>query len=267
MIIFERLGGWGLGNSLFQIATTVAIAKNNNTTYGFPIKCNYKKIRYDTDCKFKYDLPWVDLIDTNTYKRWGTAEIGYFAPPSFNTDTIIDGFFQSEKYFKHIKPDLINLFSLKDHFQEQLKEEYFALINNNDTCAISFRRGLDYAKSKEMKFLDLDYYQKAISLAGKNLLYIVFSDDLNWCKQNLDFIKHKVFVTAKDNVLDLHLMSMFKKNIIANSTFSWWGAWLGSDTQVYMPNPQNNWFSDQYYHEHQYNKNLIDLQCENWTIV
>jgi hypothetical protein len=59
MIVFERLGGWGLGNSLFQIATTMGIAKNNNTSFAFPDICNFKRVRYDINSTFKHQLPLV----------------------------------------------------------------------------------------------------------------------------------------------------------------------------------------------------------------
>lgn len=267
MVIFERLGGWGLGNSLFQISTAVGMAKDNNTTYGFPINCNYKRVRYGDDSKFKHELPWVDMSNIAEYTRWGTGAIKYVEPPRFNQDVVIDGFFQSEKYFKHVRKEILELFQIKDELKEKLLNDYSHLINDDNTCVISFRRGMDYHKSKEMRVIDMDFYKKAISIVGEDSLFVVFSDDLEWCRENLGFIKNKVFVTANDNVLDLHLMSYFKRNIIANSTFSWWGAWLGDNVEVYMPDPFTNWFSDIYYQEHSYNKNFDDLKCENWITL
>lgn len=120
MIIFERLGGWGLGNSLFQIATTVGIAKNNNTDFFFPSDCAFRKNRYNPiNTMFKYELPWINISSlNNNFRRWGTGEIGYFEPPSFTENTIIDGFFQSEKYFQHARSELLELFSLRDDIKK-----------------------------------------------------------------------------------------------------------------------------------------------------
>lgn len=129
-----------------------------------------------------------------------------------------------------------------------------------------YRRG-DYLKAKEMRVLDISYYKKAVSVIGSDILYIIFSDDLQWCKSNLNFLKNKVYIATNHDILDLYLMSYISKKIIANSTFSWWAAWLGENSDVYMPNPQNNWFSELYYKQHYYNNNMMDLKCKQWSII
>lgn len=265
MIIFERLGGWGLGNSLFQIATTFAISKDNNTTYGFPNNCNFKRVVYGENSKFKNELPWVDFELFKNSKRWGTGDIRYVEPPNFNEDVVIDGFFQSEKYFKKYHNDIKNLFELKQEYKEYLINKYKSIIND-DSCVIHVRRG-DYFTAKELIVLDIEYYKKAVKSIGENYNYVIFSDDIPWCKSNFDFINKKTFIEEGDNILELFLMTFFKNHIIANSTFSWWGAWLSENSNVYMPNPTNNWFSNLYYEENKHNKNIDDLICEKWKVI
>ena len=197
---------------------------------------------------------------------WGTGDIRYVKPPLMNKDMIIDGFFQSEKYFAHHREEVKSLFSLKPSEFAKVVDAY-APFAHAKTCAISFRRGVDYYTSREMRILDMAYYKAAIERFDPDTLFVVFADNLDWCREHLHFIRNKVFVTLGDNVLDLHLMSMFRNNIIANSTFSWWGAWLGQeDKTVYMPSPSSNWFSDTYYSQNRHH-GFQSLACKDWIIL
>lgn len=265
MIVFERLGGWGLGNSLFQIATTMGAANDSNTSFAFPDVCNFRRVRYGANSEFKHELPWVDLNSLTDVSRWGIGDIKYVKPPKFNTDTIIDGFFQSEKYFKHVRDEVVELFSIKDEIKNRLVNDYSELINGK-TCTLHVRKG-DSLLNPDMNILSLDYYMDAVSRFDDDTTFVIFSDDIQWCKDNLTFIKNKTYVNEKSDFTELHLMSMFKNNIIANSTFSWWSAWLGDNNNVISPDPTNNWFSEKYYKEKSHNKSFGDLVCENWTLI
>jgi hypothetical protein len=89
---------------------------------------------------------------------------------------------------------------------------------------------------------------------------MVFSDDIEWCKENLQ-LENSTFVSTDSDYVDLCLMSMCNHHIIANSSFSWWGAWLNKnkDKKVVAP---NQWFGSAYEHY-----KLNDLYCENWIII
>lgn len=265
MIIFERLGGWGLGNSLFQIATTVGIASDNKAQYAFPSNCNFRKTRYLTNPEFKQDLPWIDLENFGNLNRWGTGDSKYLQPPKFNHDVIIDGFFQSEKYFKSSRNELLKIFELKDQVKEEISIKYSALFSDN-CCGIHVRRG-DYFLAKEMRVIKKSYYEEAINLFGLDTTFVIFSDDINWCKNNLDFIPKKIFIEEHKDLREMYIMSNLNGMIIANSTFSWWGAWLGNQKKVVMPNPNINWFSDLYYEERRKSSNFNDLICEGWIAL
>lgn len=265
MIIFERLGGWGLGNSLFQIATTVAIAYDNNTSYAFPNNCAFRHRRFSPNKIFKNELPWIDINDFYNCERWGIGDIMYVPPPKFKGSVIIDGFFQTEKYFKHHREKILNIFS----FSEKIKEESakYSHLFNSDHCALHVRRG-DYSTAKEMRIIEKSYYEKAAATFSDEMNFVIFSDDIDWCKSELSFLKNRVFIEEKNDGLELYMMSQFKNIITANSTFSWWGAWLGNDNRVIMPNPTKNWFSDEYNNTRASRANdFKDLICENWIVI
>lgn len=269
MIVFERLGGWGLGNSLFQIATTYAMAKENNTSYAFPEDCNFRKQRFkENNTLFKNQLPWVNIDDIRqqTHNNWGYGGPGYIPYPVYiKNHLIIDGFFQSEKYFEKYREEIIQLFKLKEESTEYIKNKYINLVDK-ESCTIHIRRG-DYLTAREMKVLDIQYYNKAVDYLGKNRQYIIFSDDIKWCKDNLTHIPNKVFIEEGNDLLEMYLMSLFSYHIIGNSTFSWWGAWLSESKITVAPNPKTNWFSQDFYKEHLYVSNYQDLIPKNWIIL
>jgi hypothetical protein len=271
MIIFERLGGWGLANSLFQIATTVSIARLNNTSYAFPDNCSFRFSRHNPNNTakrlFKHELPWVSFEDISKvgFERWGFGGVGFKQLPIINKLMVIDGFFQSEKYFKDYRGEIIELFKLKDEHIEYIDSKYKYLLNDN-SCVIHMRRG-DYATARELIILNIEYYKKAVELIGEDKQFIIFSDDISWCKNNFDFLDNKLFIEEQNDLLELHLMSLFSNHIIANSTFSWWGAWLANNSNVIMPDPKKQWFSEQYYSERQCDSNYDDLICTNWRCI
>lgn len=128
------------------------------------------------------------------------------------------------------------------------------------TCSVHVRRG-DYVKQQHIHPVqEMDYYDKAGEIIGKVDRYLVFSDDIEWCKLNF---KHQncTFIEDKD-YLELFLMSRCTHHIIGNSSFSWWGAWLGEkegETKVIAP---IRWFGEK--HEINYDKDLIP---ERWMRI
>jgi len=106
----------------------------------------------------------------------------------------------------------------------------------------------------------MDYYRNAISYMknkGVNIFYI-FSDDIEWCKGHFSYIDEIIYVEGNINIKDLALMSICKNNIIANSSFSWWGAWLNKNDDKIVIAP-STWFGPS-------KKGFIteDLYCEDW---
>jgi hypothetical protein len=162
-------------------------------------------------------------------------------------DVYLSGYWQSYKYFE----DYYSLF-----------QEEFSLVSNptyldtkmqninltGDSVSIHFRRG-DYVTNPRIKLLELEYYYSAVSYLNTQLCnphYFVFSDDITWVKNNF-YVENKITYINPNNYFDecneLLLMSRCSHHIIANSTFSWWGAWLGKDKQKKIIAPKY-WYHD-----------------------
>lgn len=167
-------------------------------------------------------------------------------------NSFVKGNFQSEKYFESIESVIRDEFK----FTKQLDLENLKWKNeilNSNSVSIHIRRG-DYISLKQNanKFaqIPLSYYQSAITYISQNLpssVFFVFSDDIKWVKENLisdaplHFIENNN--TPQTSHFDMQLMSLCKHNIICNSTFSWWSAWLNNNPQKMVIAPQN-WFAD-----------------------
>jgi hypothetical protein len=182
-----------------------------------------------------------------------------FKPEIFDFKSgYIDGYWQSEKYFSDIKSLLMSDFkfpALCDDKNILLLET----INNNYTVSIHVRRG-DYLNG--FPLMTPEYYEKAMNIFNKefkDVFYIVLSNDVEWSKNNIKF-KNGVYVdwnTGKDSYKDMQLMTLCNSNIIANSSFSWWGAWLNmhEDKKVIAPSV---WL---------YDVRTPDIYCDNWIII
>lgn len=182
--------------------------------------------------------------------------------PSFS---YIYGNWQSEKYFYEIKDIIKKDFS----FSAPLQDKNIALANqifDSNSVSLHIRRG-DYVSNPEAASFHgtilLNYYYEAIEYISKNIqnpCFFVFSDDIPWVKDNLKIKYPCVFVDNninEDSFFDMYLMSLCKHNIIANSTFSWWGAWLNENKNKIVISP-DRWFSD---------KNIkSDLIPDRWFV-
>lgn len=176
----------------------------------------------------------------------------------------VEGYWQSEKYFKNIEKVIRQEFTLKDHLREKLDQKILNLISGTNSVSIHVRRG-DYvtnkAASQTHSTCSIDYYERAIRRIAKDVKDIqlfVFSDDIQWVKDNLH-TNHPITHVSNGNYTDyeeLILMSHCKHNIIANSSFSWWGAWLNNNEEKIVIAP-NHWFVDTSY-------DSKDLILDSW---
>ena len=139
-----------------------------------------------------------------------------------------------------------------------MANNYLSDIQNTISVGLHVRRG-DYLKLPHLGVLEIDYYKKAYNYILQNIdkaIFYIFSNDLTWCQNNLDFINNKVFVKETNSEIDdLILMKSCQHNIIANSSFSWWAAWLNQNSQKTILAPKK-WFES----DPLSNK----LLCENW---
>lgn len=228
MITYSQIGKKGnLGNQLFQIASTIGLAKVNNCDYGF-FDWKYKKY-------FKNKLP---SIDCSKYKRIVLEEQYYnYHHWSFENDEYdLIGWLQTEKYFD------IELtkyyFQFTDNLINSVREKFNRAFLKK-TILISIRRG-DFVNHPDYFQLPIHYYLNSLirffpDWQSRNL--IVLSDDLDYCKFHFSFLDNVFFGEKLNEIEQLCLGSMCDDFIISNSTFSWWSAWLGEkkDSKVIRP--------------------------------
>jgi hypothetical protein len=203
------------------------------------------------------------------YKKSSIKYNGYDFDPhilELSNNIHLDGYWQSEKYFIDIANTIRHDFTLKKEMTAKSRE-LSEKIKNTNSVSIHIRRG-DYLSSKFSSIypvLTMDYYRQALD-AIKNKIkdpYIfIFTDDIHWVKDNLYITGPKEFVSGQEEINvneELILMSQCRHNIIANSSFSWWGAWLNSNTDKIVIAPQN-WLSVKNY-------NINDLVPEKWIKI
>ena len=264
MIVVRILGG--LGNQLFQYAYAKSLASK-----GYKVKIditafkNYKLHGGYQLHEFKIDLPeaskWESFIAkygfTIPLKEKSLLFQERFLKPKKNA--YIKGYFQTEKYFNEIRPILLKQFVVKKQLASSTIQYLEEITIKKNTCAIHIRRGdyiLDEKANKVHGICDLNYYKEAIKLIREkcgDVHFFVFSDDINWVKKNLK-IKNAVYIDHQ--VIpheDLHLMSLCKHNITANSSFSWWAAWLNQHKNKIVIAPKN-WFVSK----------ENEVACNNW---
>jgi len=257
------------GNILFQYAVGRHLAIKNNTTLRLNL-INYLRKKYLYAKKIIRPLQDFGfnaiLYRPPLYKKilW---RYGVYLPPTdkrfyhekgwgfdptvleLKDGTYLDGFFQSEKYFKDIESTIRKDLSLKPSSITQEVLTYKQKIINSNSVGIHIRRG-DYLRSKKHNVCDLTYYIKAIKYMQEQILsprFFVFSDDISWCLKNLR-LDNGDFVNLKDSKInfinDFWLLSLCKHTIIPNSTFSWWAAWLSENPDKIVVAP-HRWFNNE----------------------
>lgn len=265
MIGFNHLGKLGrLANQMFQYASLIGIADKLGVDYTIP-KHNEKhfdginNLRIELfDC-FDIKPSNVGELKTGRYIREDGFHFNKFLfnmnkEPSMS----LYGFFQSEKYFKHVEDEIRKQFVFKRENIESCERVFED--NFENPISLHIRRG-DYIKlSDNHNVLNLDYYEESLSRFSKDREVIIFSDDTNWCKQQKIFDGSRFFISeCKDPYIDLCLMSMCSDFIIANSSYSWWGAWLANRGKVIAP---SKWFGPANAH-----LNTKDLYLDSWEVI
>lgn len=261
MITTKLMGG--LGNMLFQIAAGYAVAKRSDQEY--LLNTAYTEIghghsRPQSPDKYLGDVfSRLNILNDN-------REVTRIVEPSFSynlienqtTDCSLEGYYQSYKYFEDCENDIRDLFAPKDELIQKIHTQY--KVKGEETVAVHIRRG-DYLPLANFHHnLHISYYTNAIKLFPTGTTFIIISDDIEWCKEV--FVGNKyVFTASHSDVEDLYTMSECSHNIIANSTFSWWGAWLNSNINKLVIYP-NKWFGPGNNH-----MSTLDLFPPSWVCV
>ena len=182
-----------------------------------------------------------------------------YAQIEYKPNLLIRGYFQSEKHFVHNRQAILDLFRPQQAALSFLDQKYSEIINNKKYTSVHIRRG-DYLKYADFHaIMGKEYYDEAMSRFPKSTKFVFFSDDIEWCKET--FGSRHIYIENQEDVLDLYLMSKIKNNIIANSSFSWWGAWLSEleDKKVLTPPV---WFGPKNTH-----LTMKDLIPDSWEMV
>lgn len=251
MIITKLCGG--LGNQLFQWAA----AKNVAVKYDTDVLCDLshfgscKAIRTEDRIKEVGEsriTPWgleldkvlngLEFVDGNVHSLRPVNEASQCR--TLDDNTYLTGFWQSETYFAENADEI--RFDLKlSHIEKNALKSLYPFIEDN-TVSVHVRRG-DYVNLQHMHPCQtVEYYDKALESIGEFSNILVFSDDINWCKENFKY-DNMHFSEGQDNVTDLYTMSLCSHNVVANSSFSWWGAWLNENPSKKVVAP-SYWFAN-----------------------
>ncbi len=252
MIIVRIVGG--LGNQMFQYAYAKALQQK-----GYSVKIDISKFKkyklhggYHLD-KFNIDLetatPLSIFLSKLGLKKSRKEKSLLFNNQFLNLkkNEYVKGYFQTEKYFSEIREVLLEQFSLKQEYSSTTTLYSKKIKQASNSCSLHIRRG-DYIFNKKANSVhgtcDLSYYNKAIKQINEefnDIHFFVFSDDITWTKNNLK-IKNATYIDHKCLPHeDLFLMSLCKNNITANSSFSWWSAWLNTNNSKTIIAPKK-WF-------------------------
>jgi len=265
MISFNHIGNLGrIANQMFQYASLKGIATNRGYDFCVPPEDVFgkkdplvKEDIFNIYRIFNLDKKNKVQVTTNQILMETTHE---FDDNLFNTcpDNIdLFGYYQSPKYFKHIEDEIREDFSFSKEVRNSCDEIFNGVVDCEDPISLHIRR-TDYLVNPNHPVQPLEYYKEALSLLDQNKTVIIFSDDAEWCQQQEMFSDDR-FVISQDSDadFDMCLMSMCTNHIIANSSFSWWGAWLGRSEKIIAP---KNWFSDSCA-----DKSVKDMVFSNWT--
>jgi len=297
MVIINLFGG--LGNQMFQYAVgrNMSILLNTELTYQY----NYNRIRKDfnpNDIIAIYNVFNIRARELTSIeqKNLTSKKIKFIASKilnfnienrkyfinrvdenSFNFDPdvlkkkgniLLNGYWQTEKYFESHKDIIRDDFTFKIPFNEESKIIANKIINTN---SVSIHiRGQDYINrlntSKTHNVCNMEYYQRAIDEIMNSLVdpyFFIFSDDYEYAKSIISFnIPHEIVNINKWNDSpydDMRLMSICKHNIIANSSFSWWGAWLNNNKDKIIISPKT-WTNENFL-------NAKDIIPKNWIKI
>ena len=285
MLTFQQIGYMGrLGNQMFQFASTLGVSNRLGFEARFPIEncLNYQgsgpfdssigrcmDVKCDLmdcfDIDPEYFIPQRHIKQEHFYHE-NKFEYNSETESLFD-NTSLSGYFQTEKYFSEFRDLILSQFVFKSPYKDSA-ESYIQTIRekNKDSviASIHVRRG-DY-----LMFPDHhppcspEYYENATiymkeKLEGSDIKFLVFSDDIEWCREEFTGSEYQI-VDINNTFSEMYLMSICDHNIIANSSFSWWGAWIGDNTDRIVIAP-SRWFG------HLIQKNTSDVYCKNWKKI
>lgn len=268
-----------LGNQLFQYAAARAYSIKYNLPILLPIDKYNRLVEFQPSCRF-VKRKYLENASKVVYNENSFSfDINFF---NQNQKYDLNGLFQTERYFstirktllKEIKPKKKSTTEYCKNYINKLKREY----PGKEIVALHNRRGDNVPSKKEYSSLNLgvflndkerfhplmnlDYFYRAMQMI-ENCIFLVFSDtdeDIEWCKKRIKG-DNIFFSKGHDDLTDLMLMKYCDHNIISNSSYSWWGAWLNENPgkKIFAPKV---WFGQEYDH-----LDTSDLIPGGWKII
>lgn len=264
MITLDYLGKMGqLGNQMFQYAALKGIANHKGYDYGIPNHSEVfddgigNRLRIELFECFDLDVPTFNARQSQVVQESGFE----FDENLFNNcpDSVsLAGYFQTDRYFDHIADEIREDFIFKKSIRDECQPIVDEVLDEKP-IALHIRRGDFLINSGNHHNLGLDYYEEALSKFDSDREVAIFSDDPFWVASQ-ELFKPDRFLLSETGRShhDLYLMTQCSDFIIANSTFSWWGAWLANKGRVIAP---STWFGPNNAH-----LNIKDLYCNHWEI-
>lgn len=292
MVITNLIGG--LGNQMFQYTAGRALSLE----YGVPLRLDISGFAgyglhqgFELQRIFNCKAEIASEADVGSILGWQSSHIirqvvsrpnvaafrckEFVVEPHFQywqgiqkvpCNCYLKGYWQSEKYFLKVADQIHEDFSFRLPLKKR-NAELAKQINQVSAVSLHVRRG-DYANNPATTAVhglcSLDYYRAAIKYVAERVAqphFFVFSDDITWVKSNLKMVFPCEYVDHNQGVEsynDMRLMSMCKHHIIANSSFSWWGAWLNPEADKIVVAPKQ-WFSNQ--------NDVRDLLPKTWVLL
>ena len=266
----------GLGNQMFQLATAYAYARKHNGNLKImrnKRESDGRPLYWDSFLR-RFNKYLVDSLPDNLVQWHERAATEYSSTPDLNSNGIfLNGYLQSPKYFNNtlIEQEIKELFASKCSVICNINEKYLQLLNNRDRVIVVHARRTDYCRNQDIiNFhgpLTSEYYKEAIKRmcqSVSNPIFLLSSDDSNFWIDLLESIPEfdsgNIYILNNENEINtITLLRQFNYFIIANSTFSWWAAWLANDVKrVIAP---SKWFGPTG------PQNYKDIYVPSWELV
>lgn len=255
----------GLANQMFQYCFYLNLKESFHEVYldtdTFDASWGFDDIKLiDVFKNVNYDSKKVSRFYTETNRyldKLGLSLAGYIKEKSMKFSTqysrnknyiYFDGYWQSELYFENLTDRVRHCFEFNQDYDLSF-EKILGEVKQSNSIALHVRKGKDYLQNPLLKgTCEIEYFKQAIEYINSrvhNPVYYIFSDNFNWVDDNLSFMKYEKVdhnLNVQNNYRDMQLMSNCKHNIISNSSFSWWSAWLNSNEQKIVVGPKL-WFN------------------------
>lgn len=236
-MISSKLAG-GMGNQMFQISAATSLAIENGDYAAFDLGGCHTPLQGNSAVTYKNTIYRnLQLNTTTECKSLYTEPEFKYTSIKYTPGMTLCGYFQSEKYFKKHKNDILDLFYISKEDGVNVRSIYEKY---DVVTSVHIRRG-DYLKSSHIyEILGSEYYYDAMDLF-KYGVFIIISDDMEWARNNIKGPRI-LYSELSTDVLDFTLMTVSDNNIISNSTFSWWAAYLNRSPSRQVISP-NKWFT------------------------